>query len=171
MTLLIIIIVDAAACVALVGGVAGGIISGASYGATKAVQAIAAKSSAVSGSQKVASGKGYKSFEAFKNANGTAGKDQAWHHIVEQNSNNITKFGAENIHNTGNLVKIPSGYQGSLHSKITGLYNSINKSITGNTTQTVHQWLSAQSFDAQYKFGVEKLLEFAKELGITVILP
>ena len=31
---------------ALVGGVAGGIISGASYGATKAVQAIAAKSSA-----------------------------------------------------------------------------------------------------------------------------
>ena len=28
-----------------------------------------------------------------------------------------------------------------------------------------------QSFDMQYKFGVEKLLEFAKELGVKILLP
>ncbi|MBQ8614992.1 MAG: hypothetical protein IJ415_00255 [Clostridia bacterium] len=97
--------------------------------------------------------------------------DGEWHHIVEQNSDNIAKFGAENIHNTGNLVKVPGGFKDSLHSKITGLYNSKNFEITGSTTQTVRQWLSTQSFDAQYKFGVEKLLEFAKQLGVTVVIP
>ena len=43
--------------------------------------------------------------------------------------------------------------------------------FTGNTTQTIRQWLSTQSFDTQYQFGIEKLLEFAKDLGITLILP
>lgn len=151
-----------------VGAAVGAIASGVAYGITSAVTG---GSSAMTGSQKVANGKSYESFEAFKKANGPAGDNQAWHHIVEQHSDNIAKFGAENIHNTGNLVNIPSGYQGSLHSKITGLYNSKNFEITGSTTQTVRQWLSTQSFDAQYKFGVEKLLEFAKELGVTVLLP
>ena len=116
-------------------------------------------------------GTGYSSFEQAKKALGSAGTDKAWHHIVEQHSDNIAKFGAENIHNTGNLVKVPSGYQGSLHSKITGFYKSKQFEITGSTTQSVRQWLSTQSFDFQYKFGVEKLLQFAKELGVTVILP
>ena len=125
----------------------------------------------ITGTEKVSNGIGYKSFDAFKSAQGAAGENQAWHHIVEQNSNNIAKFGNETIHNTGNLVKIPSGYKGSLHSKITGLYNSINKAITGSEEMTVRTWLSSKSFDFQYQFGVEKLLEFAKELGIIVVLP
>lgn len=151
-----------------VGGAVGALASGVAYGVTSA---ITGGSGTMTGSQKVAKGKGYKTFESFKNANGNAGDNQAWHHIVEQHSDNIAKFGAENIHNTGNLVNIPGGYKGSLHSKITGLYNSKNFEITGNTTQTVRQWLSTQSFDAQYQFGVEKLLAFAKELGVTVLLP
>lgn len=157
-----------------VGAAVGALASGVAYGITNAVtggSTITGSQKVVSGSQKVANGKGYKTFNAFKKANGSAGKNQAWHHIVEQNSNNIAKFGAENIHNTGNIVNIPSGYKGSLHSKITGLYNSINKAITGSSNMTVRAWLSTKSFDFQYQFGVEKLLEFAKQLGVTVVIP
>ena len=51
-------------------------------------------------------GKGYESFSAFKKAYGAAGQGMAWHHIVEQNADNIAKFGAEKIHNTKNLIKL-----------------------------------------------------------------
>ena len=128
-------------------------------------------SNQVSGTSKVAKGTGYKSFDSFKTANGIAGENQAWHHIVEQNSSNIEKFGAETIHNTGNLVKIPSGFSGSLHSKITGYYNSFQPAITGSENMTIRNWLSSQSFDAQYQFGIDVLLRFAKELNIEVTLP
>ena len=49
----------------------------------------------------------------------------AWHHIVEQNADNIAKFGAEKIHNTNNLIKLPHG-KGSIHAKVSGFYNSKN---------------------------------------------
>ena len=156
--------------------VVGGVFLGAAIGAligygvgtvgTKIFNALAK-----SGSAKAAKGTSYKSFSAFKNANGSAGKNQAWHHIVEQNSSNISKFGAGKIHNTSNLVKVQSGYKNSLHSQLTGLYNSKNYSITKSYTQTVRQWLSTKSYDFQYKFGVEKLLEYAGKLGVQIFIP
>ncbi len=152
-----------------VGGAVGALASGVAYGITSAITG--GSSATMTGTEKVSNGTGYKSFDAFKKANGPAGENQAWHHIVEQHSDNIAKFGAENIHNTGNLVNIPSGYQGSLHSKVTGFYNSLQPNVTNSTSMTIRQWLSTQSFDAQYKFGVDTLLQFAKELGITVLLP
>ncbi|MBQ8614994.1 MAG: hypothetical protein IJ415_00265 [Clostridia bacterium] len=152
-----------------VGGAVGALASGVAYGITSAITG--GSGATMTGTEKVSKGTGYKSFDAFKKANGNAGENQAWHHIVEQNSDNIAKFGAENIHNTGNLVKVPGGFKGSLHSKITGLYNSTNKAITGSSNMTVRSWLSTKSFDFQYQFGVEKLLEFAKQLGVTVVIP
>jgi hypothetical protein len=83
---------------------------------------------------------------------GPAGPGQAWHHIVEQTPGNIARFGAEAVHNTGNLVPLAHG-AGSIHARISGLYSSIRPAITGSNTLTVRQWLSTQSFEAQAAFG------------------
>jgi len=53
----------------------------------------------------------YRSFTAFKRAEGAAGNGMAWHHIVEQTPGNVKRFGAEAIHNTENLVKLPHGQE------------------------------------------------------------
>ncbi len=107
---------------------------------------------------------GYSSFELFKKANGNAGDGMAWHHIVQQTSSNIERFGAEMIHNAVNIVKIPHG-AGTLHQMITNHYNSI-QSFTGGLR--VYQWLQLQSFNSQYAYGLKILTEFAEKLGITI---
>ena len=104
-----------------------------------------------------AAAKGYATFGAFKNANGAAGQGMAWHHIVEQNANNIANFGAEQIHNTKNLIRLPHG-KGSIHAKISGFYSSKQPFTNG---LTVRQWLNTKSYAEQYKFGIDKL----KQLG------
>jgi hypothetical protein len=102
-------------------------------------------------------GIGFKSFNAFKRAMGVAGEGQAWHHIVEQTTSNVERFGAEAIHNTNNLIKLPNG-AGSIHARISGYYSSIRPFTEG---KTVRQWLSTKSFQEQYEFGVKTL----KDLG------
>jgi hypothetical protein len=52
---------------------------------------------------------GYSSFDAMKRALGYAGTGKAWHHIVEKTPNNVTRFGAEAVHNAGNVLKLPQG--------------------------------------------------------------
>lgn len=99
---------------------------------------------------------GFKSFAAFKKAMGAAGDGLSWHHIVEQNPANIAKFGAEAIHNTDNLIKLPNG-AGSIHAQISGYYSS-KQFFTGG--KTVREWLSTQSYEYQYNFGIQKLKEF-----------
>ncbi|RFS26231.1 hypothetical protein DVR12_00115 [Chitinophaga silvatica] len=101
-------------------------------------------------------GVGYRSFRAFKRAEGAAGPGQAWHHIVEQTKGNIVRFGNEAIHNTENLIRLPHG-AGSIHSEISGFYSSIQQSVTGSARLTVRQWLSTQSYQAQYQFGIQTL--------------
>ena len=87
---------------------------------------------------------------------GSAGEGNAWHHIVEQRGNNISLFGAETIHNTNNLIKLPHG-AGSIHAKVSGFYSS-KQAFTGG--QTVRQWLSTQSYQQQYDFGIKTLKQF-----------
>ena len=106
-------------------------------------------------SAKIAS-EGYQTFNAFKKANGVAGKGKAWHHIVEKHAANLEKFGAEKIHNLKNLIKLPEG-AGSVHRKITGFYNS----YLPNTKIKVRDYVKTLSFKEQYKFGLEQL----KKLG------
>ena len=100
-------------------------------------------------------GQGFKSFSAFKNAMGTAGKGNAWHHIVEQHADNIAKFGAESIHNSSNLIKLPSG-AGSIHAKVTGYYNS----LMPGTGMRVRDYVKTLSYEQQYQFGIEVLKRF-----------
>lgn len=42
----------------------------------------------------------------------------------------------------------------SLHTDVSTLYSSIRHSITQSYTQTVRQWLSTQSYEAQREFGL-----------------
>lgn len=101
-------------------------------------------------------GKGYESFIAFKKAYGAAGKGMAWHHIVEQNADNIARFGAKKIHNTKNIIRVPHG-KGSIHAKVSGYYSSKPNLPNG---LTVREWLKNQSYAEQYKFGIKTLKEF-----------
>jgi hypothetical protein len=96
---------------------------------------------------------GFKSFSAFKRAMGRAGDNMEWHHIVEQHESNITKFGAEKIHNTSNLIKLSK----DIHIRISGYYSSIQPFTSG---LTVRQWVGTQDYQGQYSFGIETLNRF-----------
>jgi RHS repeat-associated protein len=104
-------------------------------------------------------GRGYQSFSAFKRAEGVAGKGRAWHHVVEQTSSNVERFGPEAIHNTENLVNLPHG-PGTIHNQISGFYSS-KQPFTGGLT--VRQWLSTQSFEEQSVFGRNVIQQFGGE--------
>ena len=99
--------------------------------------------------------KGFETFKDFKKKFGAAGKDKAWHHVVEQTPN-AGKFPSQALHNTGNLIKLPHG-KGTIHSKISGYYSSKQPFTNG---QTVRKWLSNQSFNEQYDFGIQVIKDF-----------
>ncbi|MBK8140135.1 MAG: hypothetical protein IPK57_03410 [Chitinophagaceae bacterium] len=103
-----------------------------------------------------AAGIGFNTFNEFKTAYGTAGIGKAWHHIVEQNPANIAKFGAQRIHNSTNLIKLDHG-AGTIHAKVSGYYSSIQPFTNG---QTVRKWLSSQSYQQQYDFGIKTMKQF-----------
>lgn len=111
-------------------------------------------------------GRGYDTFEDVKKVLGPAGENKAWHHIVEQNQIYNSRFDAKDIHNTKNLISIDSGFSGSIHSKISGHYSSKPK-FTGG--KTVREWLSGQSFEKQFEYGMDLLKQYGNviptELG------
>jgi RHS repeat-associated protein len=92
----------------------------------------------------------FSSFEELKRVLGPAGEGKEWHHIVEQSQ--VSRFGAELIHNTENVVAIPKG----VHRKINAVYQSKPKFAEG---KIVREWLKSQSFEEQRKFGMETLNE------------
>jgi hypothetical protein len=71
----------------------------------------------------------------------------------EQTDGNVSQLGAQAMHNSGNLLRIPE----TAHRQISGFYSSIRPFTSG---QTVRQWLSTQSFQAQYDFGVGIIRQF-----------
>ncbi|MCK8498542.1 SitA5 family polymorphic toxin [Myxococcus fulvus] len=106
---------------------------------------------------------GYKawgSFSGFKKAMGPAGQDKQWHHIVEQTPGNVTRFGPQSLHNTENIIPLDK----DLHTEVSALYSSIRHPITQSYTQTVRQWLSTQSYEAQRKFGLLAIENVSKGL-------
>ncbi|MEG3849648.1 hypothetical protein QT971_29465 [Microcoleus sp. herbarium19] len=104
-------------------------------------------------------GQGFQTFGEFKKRMGVAGAGLAWHHIVGQTTSNLQKFGAEAIHNTGNLIRLEHG-TGSIHQEITNLYNSVQPELTGTDTLTVRAWLGTQSFEEQQDFGIRVIRAF-----------
>lgn len=78
------------------------------------------------------------------------------HHIVEQTPANVARFGAQTIHNTANAVPVASTThigKGSISAYYSG------KDVFTNGLR-VREWLSTQSFDDQYRFGLRVLSDF-----------
>jgi len=103
---------------------------------------------------------GFKSFDEFKKIFGAAGEGKAWHHIVEQTSSNVKRFGPEAVHNKNNLVALAHG-KSTIHSKISGYYSS-KQPFTGG--KTVREWLYTKSYQEQYEFGVKIIKQFGGSL-------
>lgn len=148
----------------VLGGILMGAVAGAAIGAVVGMvgETVIAKLTAIG--SKVTTKTGFASFSKLKSAIGRAGDGRAWHHIVEQTTSNVNKFGAKMIHNTKNIVNVPHG-KGTLHAKLSGYYSSKQPFTNG---LTVRKWLSTQSYAKQYEFGMKKLLEFAEELGVKI---
>jgi RHS repeat-associated protein len=99
----------------------------------------------------------FKSFSALKKYLGRAGDSRAWHHIVEQTPANVRRFGQALIQNTKNMANLAHG-KGSIHNRISGYFSSKRSFTFLNGKQvTVREWLSSQSFDDQFKFGIDVL--------------
>ncbi len=103
-----------------------------------------------------ATSQGFRSFSAFKRAAGRAGPGRQWHHVVEQTPNNLSRFGADTIHNNSNLIPVDI----ETHRRISGFFSSKQPFTQGST---VRQWLGTRSLEQQTKFGQEVLERFAKK--------
>jgi hypothetical protein len=99
----------------------------------------------------------FKSFRAFKRAMGSAGEGMNWHHIIEQHAANLKRFGPEALHNTENVIKLDT----PLHNRVSAFYSSVRKELT-NSTLTIRQWLSTQSYEAQRQFGLRAIENIQK---------
>lgn len=104
-------------------------------------------------------GEGFRRFSEFKRIMGAAGPGLAWHHLVGQTTSNVQTFGAQAIHNTGNLVRLEHG-SGSIHQEITNFYNSIQPDLIGSQRMTVREWIGSQSFEEQQDFGIRVVRAF-----------
>lgn len=94
----------------------------------------------------------YRSFSAFKRAEGAAGPGMQWHHVVEQTPGNVAQFGPGVIHNTDNLVRLDV----ATHRQISGFCSS--KAL--GTDMMVRQWLRIQSYEDQHAFAQQALCDF-----------
>jgi hypothetical protein len=79
---------------------------------------------------------------------GRAPEGMQWHHIVEQSQ--VAQFGQRIIQSVENIVAIPI----EAHQKLNAFYSSKQYFSKPNT---VREWLRGQSFEAQYKYGMEQL--------------
>lgn len=70
--------------------------------------------------------------------------------LTEKKCRQYTRFGAEKIHNTKNVIRLPHG-KGSIHAKISGYYSSIYQ----NTGMRVRDYVKTLSYEEQYKLGIE----------------
>ena len=101
----------------------------------------------------------FSTFHELKKYLGDPGKGYAWHHIVEQSQiGKRANFAPELIHNTNNIVRIPSGHN-SIHSKISAFYSSKYNFTNG---LTVRDWLASKDYAFQFDFGKKKLEEYGK---------
>ena len=125
---------------ALVGWGAGALI--AKYGVTTAALSITK-----------GGGAGFSSFNALKRSLGSAGVGNQWHHIVEQCQIVKSGFSEYWIHNSNNVISISN----SVHKEISAYYSRIHNFTDG---MTFRNWLAGQSFETQYKWGIEILRMF-----------
>jgi hypothetical protein len=92
--------------------------------------------------------------EAILKAYRAAGPGKEWHHMVEQGGDNETNFSPEQLQSTKNIIPLP----GPVHDLVTAEYAK----EYDHSGVSVREWLSGQSFEAQWNEGVKIL----RTLGI-----
>ena len=100
----------------------------------------------------------FSSFNALKRSLGSAGKGKQWHHIVEQCQIGKSGFSKYWIQNSNNVINISN----SVHSKISAHYSSKIPGLTGE--KTVRDWLTGQSFQKHYEYGIKILRQFGVKI-------
>lgn len=83
---------------------------------------------------------------------GRAGDGQQYHHIVTQGGLNAEKIPPERLHNTDNVIPLPT----LLHQAVNGKYAEIKRGTGG---MTVYQWLQTQPYQVQREEGLRILRE------------
>ncbi len=101
------------------------------------------------------SGMGYATFEEFKAAHGEYPGFQ-WHHIVEQNSSNLARFGPYELHNTRNLRSL-AYYE---HTPISAFYSRAIAEGGPRYRDVVSTW----TFAEQHDFGIRVMMKALEEL-------
>ncbi len=105
----------------------------------------------------------FSSFDAFKKISDDdaivrrypiTSSGNEYHHIVEQGGDNSDNFTPEQLQSTRNIIPLP----GPIHDLISARYSS----EYDESSKTVREWLSGQSFEAQRNEGVKIM----RELGI-----
>ena len=102
-------------------------------------------------------GMGFGSYNALINHLGSAGAGRQWHLIVEKTQIDKSGFSTWQVNNKNNIVAVPGGYVGSIHGKISGHFSSKTE-LSGDLT--VREWLAGQSFEFQFKYGMEQLKRY-----------
>ncbi|MBP6997262.1 MAG: hypothetical protein KBB39_14090 [Phycicoccus sp.] len=93
---------------------------------------------------------GFGSFSAAKRALGSLGKGNVYDHVVEQSQIGRSGFAPELIHNAYNMKPVP-GWVNQVKA------NYYSRKFDWTNGGTVRDWLSGQSYDAQYQFGLRVL--------------
>jgi len=105
--------------------------------------------------------KSFNNFDTLKKHMGPAGKtygrDNQWHHIVEQNQEKYSGFTKQNINKVSNIIAVPTSGKDSVHKKISGLYSSKQPYSQG---KRVREWLQGKSYEEQFDFGMKELKKY-----------
>ncbi|MED4284989.1 pre-toxin TG domain-containing protein [Priestia megaterium] len=105
--------------------------------------------------------KSFNSFSTLKTHMGPAGKtygrDNQWHHIVEQNQEKYSGFTKRDINKVSNIVAVPTSGDNSVHKKISALYSSKQPYSQG---KRVREWLQGKSYEEQFDFGMKELKKY-----------
>ena len=101
----------------------------------------------------ISGGAGYSTYNAVRNALGSPGAGNQWHHIVEQSQILRSGFSSFMVNNSNNLIVVSQ----KTHQQISSLYSSQQYYSEG---MTVRGWLTGQSFQQQYEFGIQILRQF-----------
>jgi RHS repeat-associated protein len=100
---------------------------------------------------------GYSSFSAAKRAMGSPGDGNVFDHVVEQSQIGRSEFTAEEIHNPFNMNPVSARTN-----QLKANYYSSKQPFTDGGT--VRDWLTGQSFQEQYEFGMDILVKIASGL-------
>lgn len=87
---------------------------------------------------------------------GPAGPGYQYHHIVEQGGENEKNIPAEQLHNTDNMIFIPTLVHEAINAK---MYGKVDPALD-KTDLTYREWLPKQPYSVQRAAGIHIMREF-----------